>query len=286
MRIVVTGASGHLGRGVADRLLEQVDPAELILVTREPDALAAYAERGVAVRRGDFDDPEGLRGTFAGGDRALIISTAVAGPHRIRQHADAIDAAKAAGVGHVAYTSLVRAEPGNPAGVVPDHHATEEHLRASGLAWTLLRNSVYADFEAFSMPAAVATGQLVSNGGEGRIGYVARADCAAAAAAVLAGAGHEGRTYDITGPAALSAADRAAVFAELSGKPVAVVDVGDEAFADGLVEHAGMARQGAELLASFGRAAREGWLDAASGDVEALTGRLPRALRSVLETAG
>jgi NAD(P)H dehydrogenase (quinone) len=286
MRIVVTGASGHLGRGVADRLLEQVDPADLILVTRDPQALAGYAERGVAVRRGDFDDPDGLRGTFAGGDRALIISTAVAGPHRIRQHADAIDAAKAAGVGHVAYTSLVRAEPGNPAGVVPDHYATEAHLRASGLDWTLLRNSVYADLEAFSMPAAVATGRLVSNSGEGRIGYVARADCAAAAAAVLAGDGHESRTYDITGPAALSGADRAAVFAELTGKPVAVVDVGDEAFADALVEHGGMARQGAELLASFGRAAREGWLDAESGDVEALTGRPPQALRSVLETAG
>jgi NAD(P)H dehydrogenase (quinone) len=107
-------------------------PGELILVTRDPESLAEYAKRGADVRRGDFDDPGTLADAFAGGDRLLLISTDAVGS-RIRQHHAAIDAAVAAGVRHVAYTSIVRPEPGNPAGVVPEHRATEDKLLASGL---------------------------------------------------------------------------------------------------------------------------------------------------------
>jgi NAD(P)H dehydrogenase (quinone) len=282
MPIVITGASGQLGRGVADRLLDRVDPADLILVTRSPDALAAYADRGADVRAGDFDDPAGLLGAFAGGERLLLISTAVPGPGRVRQHRDAVAAAAAAGVRHVVYTSILRPEEDNPAGVVPDHRATEAAIEGSGLARTFLRSSIYGDLEAFSIPAAAASGTLFSNGGEGRVSYVAREDLAAAAAAVLTGDGHDRRAYDITGPEALTAADRAVVYTEVAGAPVQPALVDDAAYTEGLVSGAGLPRPAAELYASFGRAARGGWFEHVSDDVEALTGRAPRTLRDLL----
>jgi NAD(P)H dehydrogenase (quinone) len=281
MSIVITGASGQLGRRVVAEALDRVDPSELILVTRNPEALGELAALGADVRAGDFDDPASLVAAFAGGERLLLISTDAIGS-RIRQHHAAIDAAVAAGIRHVAYTSIVRPEPDNPAGVVPEHSATEEKLRASGLEWTMLRNSIYADLEAGNQAAAVATGRLVTNGGSGGVAYVARDDCAAAAAAVITGGDHAGKVYEITGPELLDADARATVFAELGGTPVEVVHVDDDQYAAGLAEATGMPIGLAELYASFGRAAREGQLGALTADFEALTGRAPRSLRSVL----
>jgi len=284
MSIVITGASGHLGRRVVDEVLDRVEPRELIPVTRNPRQLAEYAERGADVRRGDFDDPGTLFDAFTGGDRLLLISTDALGS-RIRQHHAAIDAAVAAGVRHVVYTSIVRPEADNPAAVVPEHRATEEKILASGLEWTFLRHSIYADLEAGNQAAALATGQLVTNAGPGRIAYVARDDCAAAAAAVITGGDHAARAYDITGPELLDAAARAALFAELGGSPVEVVQVDDEHYAAGLAEAAGLPLESARLYGSFGRAAREGYLDVLSSDFETLTGRAPQALGSVLAGA-
>jgi NAD(P)H dehydrogenase (quinone) len=284
MSIVITGASGPFARRAIEEALERVEPSELILVTRNPDALAAYAERGATVRAGDFDDPASLVPAFAGGERLLLISTDAVGS-RIRQHHAAIDAAAAAGVRHVAYTSIVRPKLDNPAAVVPEHHATEEKLRASGLAWTFLRNSIYADLETGNQAAAQASGRLVTNGGAGEIAYVARDDCAAAAAAVITGDDHAGKAYDITGPELLDAEARAAILAELGGAPVEVVHVDDEQFAAGFAEATGLPLAAGELYASFGRATREGYLDAISDSVEELTGRAPRPLRSVLAEA-
>lgn len=282
MSIVITGASGHLGRRVTEELLERgVDASDLILVTRNPQALAEYAARGAGVRMGDFTDPPSLPAAFAGGERMLLISTDAIGA-RVRHQADAIDAAAAAGVRLVAYTSIVNPTPDNPAGVVPDHAATEEKLRASGLEWTFLRNSVYADLEAGNQAAALATGQLVTNGGDGKVAYVGRDDCAAAAAAVLAADGHAGKAYDITGPERVDADARAALFAELGGKPVEVVQFDDAAYAAGLADATGMPLAVAEIYATFGTATRIGALDVLSDDVESLTGRRPHSLRDVL----
>ncbi len=284
MSIVITGASGHLGRRVVEEALDRVEPDELILVTRNPGALAEYAERGAAVRAGDFDDPASLAAAFAGGERILLISTDAIGA-RVPGHHAAIDAAVAAGIRFAAYTSIVRPEPDNPAGAVPDHRATEEKLRASGLEWAFLRNSIYAELDAATQAAALATGELVTNGGSGRVAYVARDDCAAAAAAVITGGDHAGKAYDITGPELLDAEARAAVFAELTGAPVRVVHVDDAQYAAGFAAATGLPLEAGELYATFGRATREGKLDALSADVEALTGRAPRSLRSVLAGA-
>jgi NAD(P)H dehydrogenase (quinone) len=282
MSIVITGASGHLGSTVVEEALQRVDAADLILVTRTPDVLAEYAERGAQVRYGDFGEPATLADAFAGGRRLLLISTDAVGS-RVKQHETAIAAAVAAGVWFVAYTSILNPADTNPAAVVPEHKATEDALRSSGLEWALLRHSIYGDLEADNLAVAAATGKLVTNAGPGRIAYVARDDCAAVAAAVLVGGDHAGKAYDVTGPEPLDADDRAAVFAELTGSPVEVVQVDDESYATGLAQATGPPIEAGRLYATFGQAAREGQLDQVSNAVQAFTGRPPRTLRQVLE---
>ncbi|MBS42177.1 MAG: NAD(P)-dependent oxidoreductase [Nocardioides sp.] len=280
MTYAVTGASGQLGRLAAEQLLATVDPAEVVLLTRDPARLADLAERGADVRAADFGDPDGLVDALKGVDRLLLVSTDVVGA-RLEGHVAAIEAAKAAGVQHVAYTSVPRPEASNPALVVADHAGTEQALRESGLAWTMLRNNLYADMQPPTLAQAAATGSLVVNTGAGATAYVTRADCAAVAVGVLTGSGHGGQAYDVTGPAALTAADLAAL-AGGAGTEVAVVDLSDEAYAAALVEHAGLPAPVAELLASFGAATREGYLAEVTDVVERVGGRTPTALASLL----
>jgi NAD(P)H dehydrogenase (quinone) len=280
--VAVTGASGQLGRKVADLLLERLDPSRVVLLTRTPDALASYSERGVAVRHADFDEPATLVEAFSGADRVLLIS-ALDFERRAGQHRAAIEAAKAADVRHMTYTSIPEPE-GNPAAAAPSHLATEVAVRESGLAWTFLRNSLYADFQVPTVAQAIASGRLVTSAGEGRVGYVARDDCAAAATAVLTQDGHEGKVYDITGPAAIGPQDVAALAAELGGRPVEVVSVDDDALLAGMIE-AGVPEPRARIVLSFVVAAREGFLDSVTSAVEELTGTAPSSLREVVVAA-
>jgi NAD(P)H dehydrogenase (quinone) len=281
MSIVITGASGQLGRLTAELALDRVPASEVILTTRRSEALSDLAERGASVRQANFDRPETLAESFAGGERLLLISTDDLG-RRTAQHRAAIEAAREAGVRHVAYTSYLNPVAENPAVITPSHQATEKALRESGLAWTMLRNSFYAEYQVPGGAQAIATGRLVHNNGDGRIAYVSREDCAAAAAAVLTTEGHENKSYDITGPEALSQDDVAALLSEVSGRPVEAVAVDDEAFIQGL-NAAGLPEPAAREVASYGRAIREGFLGEASGAVENLTGRPPRSLREVFE---
>ena len=282
MTVAVTGASGHLGRKVADLLLERLDPSEVLLLTRTPDALASYSERGVVVRGADFDEPATLDAAFAGADRALLIS-ALDFERRTGQHGAAIEAAKTAGVGHLIYTSIPEPDR-SPAAASPSHCATELAARDSGLAWTFLRNNLYADFQVPVVAQAIARGQIVTSAGDGRVAYVARDDCAAAAAAVLVHDGHEGKAYDITGPDAIAPRDLAALAAELGGRAVEVVPVDDDALLAGMIAN-GVPETAAPILLSFVVAAREGFLDTVSGAVEQLTGTPPTSLREVVIAA-
>jgi NAD(P)H dehydrogenase (quinone) len=281
MTIGISGAGGQLGRAAADMLLEQVDPNELVLVTRDPSGLADYAGRGVSVRAGNFDDPDGLREAYRGVDTLLLISGADIG-RRVAQHTDAIAAAKDAGVGRIAYTGIVNPTEANVAAAAPEHRGTEEALLASGLDYTFLRNGIYADLTAQGLTQSIAAGSHMFNSGDGKVSYVARDDCAAAAAAVL-DAGHEGKAYDVTGPEALSGFDLAALASELSGKEVAPASVDDETYIGALVQYAGLPDFIAEFLASFGRAAAAGHLDTVSGDFQQLTGKAPKSFREVLQ---
>ena len=281
MSIVITGASGHLGRSTAELVLGRVPAREVVLTTRHPEELSDLAERGAEVREADFESPETLVGAFEGGEKLLLISTQDL-DRRVSQHRAAIEAARVAGVRHVSYTSYLNPVQGNPAVVTPSHRDTEEALRESGLEWTALRNAFYTEYQVPSAAQAIATGRLVHNIGEGRTAYVSREDCAAAAAAVLTTGGHEGRAYDITGPQPLGQDDVAALLSDISGRPVQAVAVDDEEFVRGLAA-AGIPEPVARGIASYGQAIREGYIGEASGAVEDLTGRPPRSLREVFE---
>lgn len=294
MRIVVTGASGQYGRKLTELLLARVSPAELILVTRRPERLAA-AERGVQVRYGDFDRPEGLRESFSGGDRLLLISTLAVGPRRRRQHAAAIEAAAAAGIRHIAYTSSTGIHPRTPSLAVQDHVFTEEAIRRSGVAFTFLRDAQYAEVIATMLaPPAIASGRWSMSTGHGCMAFVSKQDCVASAAAVLTTEGHEGAIYEITGPELYTFADAAALAAEVSGRPIEYCDISHEerlaqfdalgvprAYVEGMVNADDTGVWGSEEMVSYERAIRQGYFSVCSHHVELLTGRPARTLREV-----
>ena len=285
MKLVITGGSGQLARRAAELLLAKVAPQDLIVTTRTPAGLRSLAERGVIVRQADFAAPPTLRAAFAGAERMLLVS-ATDLRQRTAQHRAAIEAAKAAGVRHVVYTSGLKPEPPNPAVVAPSHYATEQALVQSGMGWTILRNSLYADYQIPEASQAIAAGVLIHNRGAGKVAYVAREDCAAVAAAVLLAPGHAGKCYDVTGPKAYAAADLAALYGELGRRPVIERSVSDAELVAGIVGTAAgddHLRYGAELVASFGRSIRDGYMDACTDHVAKLTGRPPRSLREVLE---
>lgn len=283
MTIAITGASGPLGRAAAEFLLEQVDPREVVLMTRSPESLLDFAAKGVQVRKADFTEPEKLSSAFSGVERLLLVSMDTIGT-RLEPQRAAIAAAAAAGVGHIVYTSLPEPVPANPAAVVPDHAGTEQTLRESGVRWTLLRNNLYAHMQTTTVAAAAAAGRIVTNAGGGATAYVTREDCSAAAAAVLARGGHEYQTYDITGPRAVTAHDLAVLATEVSDGAVAVVEVEDDEMVVHL-QQAGLPLHVAELVASFGASARAGHLSAVSTAVQDLTGRAPRSLEDVVRAS-
>jgi NAD(P)H dehydrogenase (quinone) len=287
MSLVITGASGQLARCAAELVLAKAAPADLILTTRTPAALADFAARGVTVRRADFADSGTLRAAFSGGERLLLVS-ATDLVNRTAQHEAAIDAAKAAGVAHVIYTSGLKPAPPNPAVVAPSHFATEQALARSGLQWTVLRNSLYADYQLPEAQRALETGVLVHNRGRGTVAYVAREDCAAVAAAVLLQPGHDGAVYEITGSQSFDAVALVRLYAKIGGRAISERALDDAAFVASLVGDAASddhLRYGAELVASFGRAIREGYMDSCTDAVAKLTGRAPLTLERVLAPA-
>ncbi len=293
MLIAITGASGQFGRLTAELLLDHIEPASLLLISRSPEKLADFAARGCSVRKGDFDDRDGLTAALAGADRMLMISGTRVG-FREPQHTNAVRAAQAAGVGHIVYTSFIAADPGNPSLAVKDHLFTETLLHASGLEWTVLRDAQYAEAVLDAMgPLVVATGRMTSLARNGRMAFVCRQDCVAAAVAVLLGQGHAGKTYNITGPELLSYGDVGRLLADVSGQPVQFVDTDAEGLY-ALFDSLGIPRQPVDNLVvsnvpwnsddmvSFEVAVRDGHFAILSDDVERLTGRPPRSLRDLL----
>lgn len=282
--VAISGASGQLGRLAAEFALERTEPSSVVLLTRSPEQLADLAERGAVVCAADFDDPAGLQQALAGVDRLLLISTASVGD-RVAQQTAAIDAAKAAGVQHVLYTSAPRASADNPAIAAHDHFATEQAIEASGLTYTHLRNNLYSELQVGEGAPAVASGQLHTNAPDGAVAWLSRVDLARAAAAVLTDAsGHENQVYELGGAEALTRRQFAALLTEITGKPVEVVEVDDAGLTAGLTA-AGLPDFLIPVLVTFGAAAREGWLGDASDIIERLTGTPATPLRDTLAQA-
>ncbi|HEY3481719.1 MAG TPA: SDR family oxidoreductase [Streptomyces sp.] len=268
--IVVTGATGQLGRLVVEGLLKKVPPAEVVAAVRDPEKAAGFAARGVQVRRADYDDPASLTAAFAGADKVLLISSSTPG-QRLAQHQAVVDAAREAGVSQLAYTSVLAADT-TKIFVAPDHKATEELIRASGVPFTFLRNGWYTENYAATVAQALATGSFAGSAGDGRLGAVPRADFAEAAVEVLTGEGHLGQVYELAGDESWSYADFAAALAAASGKPVSYQDVPAAEHQRLLVE-AGVPAAFAAMLADADRGIADGELSSTSGDLRKLIGR-------------
>jgi NAD(P)H dehydrogenase (quinone) len=196
--IVVSAATGQLGRLVVRHLLDRVPATDVAVAVRSPKSAADLAERGVAVRHGDYDRPDTLRAAFDGADRLLFISGTLA-EGRAAQHRDVIAAARDAGVGHIAYTSGLGADVVDY-GILGEHQATERAVLDSGLPYTLLRHPIYSDFFINAdLRTAIEAGELTSSTGTWGLNTATRADLAEAAAIVMTDEGHVGRAYDFTG---------------------------------------------------------------------------------------
>jgi NAD(P)H dehydrogenase (quinone) len=277
-KLAVTGASGHLGRRVVELLLEG-GATNVVAITRNADKLADFAKRGVEVRQASFDNPASLVTGFAGIDRLLIISTDSLAA-RTEQQAAAVEAAEAAGVKHIVYTSLTSPYP-DPAALIPTSHVWTEVRIASGTAnWSILRNNQYTDYLIPGAQNAIATGTLFHAGATGGRAYVTREDCAAAAAGALLKA--EGkRIYNIGGPAALSGDDLATLYSQLTGKPITAQNVPAEGLKAGL-RQAGVPPEMADALTIFDTDTAKGYLGIVTADVAELSGRPAQSVADFL----
>ena len=286
-KILVTGASGHLGSLVIKHLLEteKVAASDIIAASRNIEKLASLGEKGVELRSADFNDPASLATAFQGVEKLLIVSTdALDGEGtRLKQHKAAVAAAKAAGVGRIHYTSLPRPDE-SVIGFAPDHLGTEVAIRESGLPYTFFRNNWYAENIFYGLPHALASGQWFSAAGDGRIPYLLREDCARAIAAGLARTEAENKIYTLTGGEAFTASDVAAIASEVTGKPVAVIPVTDEQLTEGL-KAAGFPAPVAAVFASFDANQRLGLFEPVTGDFKALTGREPSSFKAFVEAS-
>jgi len=280
MKIGVSGASGHLGRAVVSELLQRPGGHEVVAITRTPETVSALAQG----QFGDYNRPESLAEAYAGLDRLLIITTVDPEPgKRGAQNVAAIDAAVKAGVKHFVFMSAVGTRQEEEPARGASYWRGEQHLIATAPTWTILRMNFYA--EAFLQLAQAAMGQGVLAGlAENRAAFVARGDVAAAAAGILIGDGHAGAIYSATGPERLSGAERAAIIAEITGRPLAFRVITEEQLRAGLTQ-AGLPAGAVNTVVGIQASFAAGAFDILTGDVERLGGRPPKPLREVLAGA-
>ncbi|GHJ41760.1 NAD(P)H-binding protein [Streptomyces sp. TS71-3] len=283
MRIVVTGATGHLGRLVVEGLLDKVPADRIVAVVRDRQKAALLAARGVGLHIADYNAPETFDGLFAAGDRVLLISGSEADKDRVAQHRVVIDAASAAGAALLAYTSA----PGSlTAALADDHRGTEQVLLASGLPYVLLRNNWYHEVYTAQLAPVLEHGAVVQAAGAGRVATASRADYAAAAVAVLTGEGHERRTYELGGDTAWSFAEYAAELSRQTGKEIVYRPVSTEEYTAVLVG-AGLPEFIAAIFAGVDVSIEKGELAGTEGDLARLIGRpttpIADAIRAALE---
>ena len=275
----VTGATGHLGRLVVAELLVRGVPAtDVVALARTPEKAA---DLGVPVRRADYSDPTTLPAALAGVDVLLLVSGNELGK-RVAQHTAVIEAAKAAGVRRVAYTSIAAADrSANP--LAPEHKATEEALQASGLPFTLLRANWYLENYTAQLPQYLAQGEVLGLDGTARIGAATRADMAGAIAAALLDDAAAGATYELSGPA-ITLSELAATITDVTGTKVAYRDVtADELGA--VLRGAGLDDATAGFVVGLEESVARGDLDVRGDDLERLLGRPATSLAGALRAA-
>ncbi|HLH43999.1 MAG TPA: SDR family oxidoreductase [Bryobacteraceae bacterium] len=279
--LLVTGASGHLGRRVVALLLEG-GAGRVVATTRAPEKIADLGAKGAVLRKASFEEPATLAGAFAGAHRLLMISTdAIDQPgRRIQQHRNAVESAARAGIRHICYTSMPNPET-SPVIFAPDHLGTEQAIAASGMGYTILRNSWYMDFLIPTLIQAVASGRLFSAAGEGGAAYISREDCARCAAAALMATDAASQTLDVTGPDVVSFRDLARITSNLTARTIEYIPVTPEERKKQLIA-AGIPPLYAEIMVSSQLAMAQGKMGPSSTTVKDLTGREPMSIEEFL----
>ena len=278
--IAITGATGQLGRLVINALLKKVPASEIIAVVRSPEKAQDLQALGVALRTADYNQPQTLQGAFAGVQKVLLISSSEVG-QREAQHRAVIDAAKAAGVSFIAYTSLLHADT-SPLGLGVEHRATEALLQASGIPYVLLRNGWYSENYAASIAPALAYHAFIGAAGNGRIASAAREDYAAAAAEVISRDDQAGKVYELAGDDSYTLAEFSAEIARQSGEQVEYVNLPPAEFSAALIG-AGLPAPLAELLADSDAGAAQGALFDDSHTLSKLIGRPTTPFAAVIK---
>lgn len=280
--IVITGASGQLGRLVIEGLLQKLPAGEIVAAVRNPARVKDLAERGVQVRQADYDQPATLERAFRGADKLLLISASEVG-RRVPQHRAVLEAAQRAGVKLIAYTSILHADT-SPLPLAVEHQETEALLRASGVPFVLLRNGWYTENYLASVPAALQHGVVLGSAGDGRIASAARADYAAAAVAVLTADNQAGRIHELAGDDSYTLAELAAEIARQSGKQIAYQNLPEADFKAALL-NAGLPAGLATLLAESDIGASKGGLFDDSHQLSRLIGRPTTSLAACVKAA-
>lgn len=280
--IVITGATGQLGQLVIDHLLKRVPASEIAAAVRNPGKAGALAARGIAVREADYDRPESLAKSFASGDKVLLISSSEVG-RRVPQHQAVIAAARHAGVGLLAYTSLLHADT-SPLPLAAEHKATEAALHASGLPVAILRNGWYSENYLAGIAAVLAHGAVLGSAGNGRIASAARTDYAEAAAAILTADNQAGRIYELAGDTAYTLSELAGEIAAQTERTIIYRDLPAADYQAVLVG-AGLPDAVATLLAESDAGAAQGGLFDDSHQLSQLLGRPTTPLAESVRTA-
>jgi NAD(P)H dehydrogenase (quinone) len=283
MSIVVTGASGQLGRHVVEALLERNVPAQEIVATgRSIEKLADFAARGVQVKAMDYTDPASVAAALKGAAKVLLISGSEVG-QRVEQHRTVIEAAKAEGVELLAYTSIANADTTGML-LAAEHQATETILRESGVPFVLLRNGWYLENYTDQLPGTLAQGAIAGSAGDGRVSAASRADYAHAAAAVLVADGQAGRIYELGGDEPFTMAELAAEISAAAGKHISYQDLPAREYA-GLLAGFGVPEAFAEILADSDLGIARGDLLVSTGDLRKLIGRPATSLGEAVRAA-
>jgi NAD(P)H dehydrogenase (quinone) len=277
--IAITGATGQLGRLVVEQLKAQLPAERLVALVRTP---AKAADLGIAAREADYTRPDTLAAALAGIDTLLLISSPEIG-QRVAQHRNAIDAAQRAGVKHIVYTSVLRADT-SPLSLAIEHKETESLVKASGVDWTFLRNGWYTENYTGSIAGALAGGAFIGSAGEGRISSAARADYAAAAVTVLTSPGHDGKTYELAGDSAYTLADLAAEISRQSGKAIPYKNLPEADYAAAL-KGFGLPEGFAQAIAGWDVAASQGALFDEGRQLSRLIGRPTKLMAASVAAA-
>ena len=282
--IVISAASGRLGQAAITELVKHVSAANIRLAARAPAKLDTWKSRGAEVVHADYDDSASLEAAFAGAEALFLISSEGPNEVRIRHHKNAIDAAGRAGVQHILYTSFVNPTTESRFTWAIPHAETEPYLKACGIPYTILRDNQYAANLGGFISQAKETGVFALPGAKGKVAYVTHKDIAAVAAAVLTQRGHEGKTYELTGPEALDGFEIAAIISQATGREIKATDPAlEEAAAH--FRAMGLPEFAVEGLVSMYAAAEAGEYAMVTQDVEMLAGRPAESVRTYIVEA-